>query len=216
MASRLPARWLAAVCLAAVCVGALSACANTLQDRPIPHNELEYMVATAYPVYWLGASFQGLNVSEANHDPSDAWSVRYGDCVEGGEGSCTARLLIVTSPDNGFLPGGSAPGGSAAASAVRATHIRGVPARIAQGGDTIILAAGPVVVSIYATNPTTAAAAARTAVPINEPTAVEAPLPAALPNTGFGETPLPDQVPSPLRVIPESVLHAAAGSRAQS
>lgn len=208
--ARLPGRPLAAVCLGAVCVGVLCACANTLQDKPIPHNELEYMVSAAYPVYWLGASFQGMNVSEASHDPSDAWSVRYGDCVEGGEGSCTARLLIVTTPDNGFLPGGPT------AAVVRATHIRGVPARIAQGGDTIILATGPVVVSIFATNPTTAAAAARTAVPIDEPAAVEAPLPAALPNTGFGETPLPDQVPSPLQVLPERVLRAGSDGRAQS
>lgn len=198
------------MCLAAACAVALSACANTLQDKPIPHNELEYMVSAAYPVYWLGASFQGMSVSEASHDPSDAWSVRYGDCVEGGEGSCVARLLIVTSPDNGFLPG------STPATAVRATRIRGVPARIAQGGDTIVLATGPVVVSIFATNPVTAAAAARTAVAIDEPGAAEAPLPGALPNTGFGETPLPDQVPSPLGVPPESDLRAASGSSAQA
>jgi len=188
------ARTLCALAIGALCAGALCSCASTLQVKPIPHNELEYMVAAAYPVYWLGASFHGMAVGEVTHDPSDAWSVQYGNCLEGGEGTCVPPLLLVTSPDNSFLPGGAA--------SVRSTHIRGVPARIASGGRTVILATGPVVVSIYATSASIAAAAARTVVPINEPGRVEAPLPPALPNTGFGETPLPAQVPSPLRPLP--------------
>jgi len=188
-------RWaLAGAGAGALCVIALGACASTLQDRPIPHNELEYMVEAPYPVYWLGASFHGMAVAEADHDPSDAWSVTYGDCLEGGEGSCVPPLRIVTSPDNGFLPGGFAP--------TRSVRIRGVPARLAQGGKTFILATAGVVLDIYATDDNTALAAADTAVPINEAGASGGPLAAPLPDTGFGEKPLPAQVPSPLRELP--------------
>ncbi len=80
-------------------------------------------------------------------------------------------------------------------------RIRGVDAVIAQAGRTIVIPTAGVVVDIYATSARTAAAAARTAVPINEVGAPDAPLPAALPNTGFGEMPLPSQVPAPLRPL---------------
>ena len=56
---------------------------------------------------------------------------------------------------------------------------------------------GSVVVDIYAVDARTAAAAAHTIVPINVPGAPEAPLPAALPDTGFNDMPLPTQVPLP-------------------
>jgi hypothetical protein len=56
-------------------------------------------------------------------------------------------------------------------------------------------------VDIFASNARLAAAAARTAVAIGEPAVPESPLPAALPNTGFDEAPLPSQVPVPLRPV---------------
>jgi hypothetical protein len=182
-----------ATTLAALCATTLCACAGTLQDRPIPHNILEGLIQAPFPVFWLGRSFQGMPVSEATHDPSDSFSVQYGDCLEGGEGGCIPPLRVVTSPDNGFLPGGSAP--------ARTTRIRGVAALLAQGGKTIVIATAGVVVDVYAIKAAMAQAAARTLVPINAVGAPEAPLPAALPNTGFGETPLPSQVPPPLRSL---------------
>ncbi len=188
-----PARSLAALCIAMLCALALSACADTLQDRPIPHNLLEDIVAAPFPVYWLGGSFDGMAVTEVAHDPGGAYTVRYGDCLEGGEGGCVPPVRVVTSPDNSFLPGGSTPS--------RTTRIRGLDAVLAQAGRTIVIATAGVVVDIYASSARTAAAAAQTAVPINEVAAPEAPLPAALPNTGFGETPLPSQVPAPLRPV---------------
>jgi hypothetical protein len=176
---------------ALACALALCSCANTLQDRPIPHNILEGVIEAPFPVYWLGRSFEGMAISEAEHDPSGAYTVQYGNCLAGGQGSCVPPLRVVTSPDNSFLPGGTTP--------MTETRIRGVGALLAQAGATIILASGGVVIDVYATNARTAAAAARTLVPINAPGAPEAPLPAARPNTGFGEAPLPAQVPSPLR-----------------
>jgi hypothetical protein len=184
---------LCASAAAVACAVALCSCANTLQNRPIPHNILEGVIEAPFPVYWLGRSFEGMAISEAVHDPSGAYTVQYGNCLAGGQGSCVPPLRVVTSPDNSFLPGGATP--------TIKTRIRGVGALLAQAGATIILASGGVVVDVYATNARAAAAAARTLVPINALGAPEARLPAARPNTGFGETPLPAQVPAPLRPL---------------
>jgi len=102
---------------------------------------------------------------------------------------------VVTSPDNSFLPGGASAG-------LRAERVRGIAATAAQGGDTVEIPTGSVVVDIYARAPRVAAAAAQTVVPINAVGEPRAPLPATLPDTGFGETPLSSQMPPPLRALP--------------
>jgi len=188
------ARLLAALAaLAALCSVALGACGNVVQAKPIPHNILESMLLAPYPVYWLGGTFQGLELTEASHDPSGAFAVQYGDCLEGGQGTCVPPVRVVTSPDNSFLPGGSTPS--------RRTDVRGVTAVVTQAGRTIEIPTGGVVVDIYATDPHLAAVAAQTVVPINARGVPQAPLPAQLPDTGFGSTPLPGQMPSPLRTL---------------
>jgi hypothetical protein len=183
-----------AVSLALLCAAALGACGDTLQVQPIPHNVLEGLIVSPYPVYWLGASFRGLAVTDASHDPSGSFLVQYGNCLEGGQSTCVPPLRVVTSPDNRFLPGG------------RASHkrvsLRGAEAVFAYGGRTVSILTGGVVVDIYANTATLAAAAARTVVPINGVGVPEGPLPARQPDTGFGETPLPTQVPSPVRALP--------------
>jgi hypothetical protein len=176
-----------------LCTLALAACGDTLQDQPIPHNELEGLVMSEYPVYWLGHSFEGMQITEAGHDPSDAYSVQYGDCLQGGQGTCTPPVRVVTSPDNSFVPGESALHGSA--------RIRGVAALVAQDGRTIEIPTGGVVVGIYASSAALASAAAQTVVPINATGSPGGPLPAPLPDTGFAETPLPGQMPPPLRPL---------------
>jgi hypothetical protein len=172
---------------------ALAGCGNTLQDQPIAHNTLESLLVAPYPVYWLGRSFQGMQITEATHDPSGAFSVQYGDCVQGGESSCVPPLRVVTSPDNSFVAGGSSP--------QRSAPVRGVQAVFAQRDHTIEIATGGVVVGVYADSARLAAAAAQTLVPINELGAPDESLPARLPDTGFGSTPLPSQTPSPLRAL---------------
>ncbi|MFI4991705.1 MAG: hypothetical protein ACHQHO_12445 [Solirubrobacterales bacterium] len=179
--------------LLAGCALALGACGDTLQDRPIPHNTLESLIVAPYPVYWLGRSFRGLQITDASHDPSGAFSVQYGDCVVGGQSTCVTPVSVVTSPDNSFVAGGTTPQASAV--------LRGVQAVLAQRGHTVAIATGGVVVSVYADSARLAAAAAQTIVPINEVGEPGAPLPARLPDTGFGSTPLPSQVPSPLRAL---------------
>ena len=184
---------LAALAILLLCSFALGACGDTLQDKPISHNTLESLIVSPFPVYWLGGSFHGLAITEASDDPSGGVSFQYGDCLEGGQGTCVAPLRVVTSPDNSFLPGGSAPGHEA--------QIRGVAALVAEAGRTIVIATGPVVVDIYATDASLARAAARTVAPINQPAALGGQLPARLPDSGYGATPLSTQEPTPLRPV---------------
>ncbi len=96
-------------------------------------------------------------------------------------------LQVVTSPDNGFRPGGGA--------VHRIVPMRGVAALAAQRGDTIELATGAVVVDIYADSPTLARAAAATIVTINAADIPGAQLPGPLPDSGFAAKPLPIQQP---------------------
>src|SRR5207248_6453715 len=97
-----------ACALAVLAAPALVACGDTLQAQPIAHNTLETLLVAPYPVYWLGRSFKDLQITEASHDPGGAFSVQYGNCVEGGQGTCVPPLRVVTSPDNSFLPVGGA------------------------------------------------------------------------------------------------------------
>jgi hypothetical protein len=172
---------------------AIGACGDTVQHQPIPHNILEGLIVAPQPVYWLGGSFQGMAISEATHDPGGAYSVQYGNCLQGGQGTCVPPLRVVSSPDNSFLPGGSV--------SSRAITVRGLPARLAQRGRTIVIPTGSVVVDVYASNARMAGAAAARMVPINEPGAPEAALPVRLPDSGFADRPLPSQVPSPLQPL---------------
>lgn len=184
---------LAAPLLAALCALGICACANTLQVSPVPHQELEGLVMAPFTVYWLGGTFHGLGVSETGHDPSNAYIVDYGNCIQGGQGYCVPPLRVVTSPDNSFVPGGSL--------RERTARIRGVGAAIAQGGRTILIATGSVVVDIYADSAPLALAAADGLAPINAPGAPGETLPARQPPNGYASHPLPTQVPNPLRPL---------------
>jgi hypothetical protein len=184
---------LGALTIAGLCALVLGACGDTVQQKPIPHNILEGLIAAAHPVYWLGGSFRGLQIVEASHDPGGAYSIEYGNCRQGGQGTCVPPLRIITSPDNSFLPRGSGAAGRAS--------IRGAAAVSAQSGRTLVVPTADVVVDIYATDRTLASAAAEAMVPINAVGVPGGPLPAALPDSGFGEAPLPSQVPSPVHPL---------------
>jgi hypothetical protein len=192
-----PARRAAGATALALAALALGACGDTLQDRPIPHNLLENLIAEPYPVFWLGRSFHGLQITEASQDPSGAATLQYGDCVEGGQNTCVVPVRVVTSPDNSFVPGAVSPH--------RTENLRGVSAVIAESGRTIAFATGPVVVSIYALRPSLATAASEAVVPINSGGEPGGPLQAALGETGYSHEPLPSQLPSAPRP-----LHASA------
>jgi hypothetical protein len=188
---RLPHPRPLALLVLSLCTLVLGGCGNTLQDQPISHTTLEGLLLAPYPVYWLGGSFQRMAITEASEDPSGAYTVQYGDCAKGGQNTCVARLRVVTSPDNSFIPAGSQPH--------HAIRIRGVTGVAAQEDETIELPTAGVVVDIYTNSPELARAAAETAVPINDVGAPAAPLPLPLPDTGFGEEQLPGQAPTLLR-----------------
>ncbi len=193
---------MAAVALLALGALGLSACANTIQDQPTPPSALESVVTQeTFPVYWLGGTFQGLPITNVERDPSGAYEIQYGNCIVGGESVCVTPLQIVTSPDNGFLPGGGATQST--------VLIRGVRGRSALGGRALVLPTGGVVVDIYANSPALAHATAEAMVTVNAPTGdvagrttlsqsdlPGAPLAPPLPNTGYGERPLPSQQPA--------------------
>jgi len=178
-----------ALTLAAVAGG----CGNTVPVQSIPHNQLESMIVAPFRVYWLGGSFRGLTVQQVSHDPGGAYSVQYGGCLTGGQGTCLPPLLVVTSPEDTFVPGGSA--------RTRQVLLRGVPALEAHGGRVVMIPTGNVVVDIFAANPPLARSAARNVVPINAPGAPGAALPAPVRTEAFGRRPFSSQVPSPLRPL---------------
>lgn len=175
------------------CTLGLAACGNTLQDQPAPHNALESMVLAPYPAYWLGLTFAGLQITEISRDPGGAFTVQYGDCLIGGQSTCVPPLKVITSPDNGFVPGEASPRAALA--------LRGVRAYVAEGGNAISVPTGGVVLGVYATTPALARAAAGAAVPINVVGVPGGPLAKPVPNTGYGERPLPSQIPNPLRAL---------------
>ncbi len=185
----------------------LSACADTVQNRPTPPSALEPLVMQeAFPVYWLGGTFQGLPITNVGRDPSGAYEIQYGNCIVGGEIVCVTPLQIVTSPDNSFLPDGNATQST--------VLLRGVHGHSAMSGRALSLPTGGVVVDLYAEKPALARAAAEAMVTINSPEGGAAgngrasrvtlarpdlpgtPLAPPLPNTGYGERALPSQQPA--------------------
>jgi len=211
----MPARPTAALALLVLGALGLGACANTVQDEPTAPSALESLVTQeGFPVYWLGGTFRGLSITDVGRDPSGAYAIQYGNCLVGGETVCVTPLQIVTSPDNSFLPGGGA--------AQNTVLIRGVRGHSALGGKALSLATGGVVVDLYADRPALARAAAEAMVTINAPAGIDdaptggaagrgqagrptplsqsdlpgAPLAPPLPNSGYGERPLPSQQPA--------------------
>ena len=175
------------IALALVCALALDSCGDTLQDQPIGPSPLETVIVRSdFPVYWLGLKFQGMQITSVNIDPGEAVTIRYGDCVLGGQYTCVTPVSIVSSPDNSFIPGRTATTPSLA--------LRGARASVAQGGATLAIPTAGEVVSVYARSPSLAREVATLMAPVNEVGLPQAPLAAAMPDTGVNRAPLPSQV----------------------
>jgi hypothetical protein len=185
--SRVLPRQAAMAALAGLCAVAVGGCGDTLQDQPIAPQALEsVIVKSRFPVYWLGFEFRGMRITGVTIDPSEAVTVRYGDCLVGGQYTCVNPLTVVSSPDNSFVPG---------AAAGDRTRLRSAPAVSSQGGRTLALETGSVVVSIHARDPALASAAAATMAPVNKVGLPLQPLPPAVPDTGFDRVPIPSELP---------------------
>lgn len=166
----------------------MAGCGDTLQDQPVAAGSLEAVIAKSrFPAYWLGVRFSGLAITVVNIDPGGAVTISYGDCLVGGQYTCVTPISIVTSPDNSFLPGGTA--------SSQALVLRGVRARATDGGRRLAIATGGVMVSVFARTPALARAAALTMAPLNKVGKPGAPLNAPAPDNGFDRVPLPSEVP---------------------
>ncbi|MGH2912293.1 MAG: hypothetical protein ACRDJ3_07430, partial [Solirubrobacteraceae bacterium] len=151
---RVAPRRAAVAALVGLCAIAVGACGDTLQDQPIAPQALEgVIVKSRFPVYWLGFEFQRMRITGVTIDPSGAVTIRYGDCLVGGQYTCVTPLTVVSSPDNSFVPG---------AAAGKATSVRSAAAVSSRDGRTLALTTGSVVVSIHARDSTLASAAAET------------------------------------------------------
>jgi len=190
---RRPAAIAATILLAAL---ALGSCGNTLQDQPIGPSPLESVIVDSrFPVYWLGLKFDGMRITGVLIDPGGAVTLRYGDCLVGGQFTCVTPLSLITSPDNSFVPGASMVG--------RVRSVRGSEALSTQNGRSLALRTGSVVVTVRAQHAALALRAARLMAPVNKVGLPLQALPAAAPNTGFDQLPLPSQLP-PGTPIPQS------------
>jgi hypothetical protein len=188
---------LAAAALLALGGLALGGCANTLQSQSVAPGFLEPLaMQEEYPVYWLGGTFRGLPIISVAHDASGSYTIKYGNCRQGGENVCVTPLEIVTSPDNSFRPGGSTP--------QRAISVRGAASTLAQSGRTIEVSTGGVVVDVYADSVALARAAAEAMVSINAVQLPGSPLPRALPTTDFAQKPLISQQPPAAPIAPRA------------
>lgn len=167
---------------------ALWSCGDTLQDQSIGPSPLEsVIVKSRFPVYWLGQRFDGMRITGVLIDPGGAVTLRYGDCLVGGQFTCVTPLKLVSSPDNSFVPGAGEVG--------RTRLVRRANALSTQGGRALAIRTGSVVVSVRAANAALALRAARLMAPVNKVGLPLQPLPAAAPDTGFDQIPLPSQLP---------------------
>jgi hypothetical protein len=167
---------------------ALSSCGDTLQDQPVGVKLLEsVIVKSRFPVYWVGQRFHGMRITNVLIDPGGAVTIRYGDCLVGGQYTCVTPLSIVTSPDNGFIPGATTASGR--------LSLRGARAYESGAGATLAIPTGGIVVNLYSRRGSLARLAAETMVPLNKAEVPGARLPPAEPDTGFDRVPLPSQVP---------------------
>ena len=152
--------------------------------------------------------FHGLAITEVTHDPGGAFSVQYGNCLQGGQGTCVPPLRVVTSPDNSFLPGGSTPAHDARDRARRRRASAPKP------DAAIAIPTGGVVVDIYARDAALARAAARSDRRRSTgPAAPAKPLPPRAARHRLRPTPLPSQAPPPLHAATAARGLGSAGGR---
>lgn len=196
---RPPRRALLALCGLGLGCAALAGCGETLQGHPVGEGTLQGLVAVnRMPIYWLGQMFKGMPLTQVSEDYGGAYTMQYGNCAIGGQNTCVSPLQIVTSPEASFQPGST--------SRTSTIRMRGRRALLLEGGRTIEIATGRVMVDIYAKTQPLAVAASATMVPINQPALPGTPLPAPAPGAHAPAEPLPGQLPGGISVV-HGALH---------
>lgn len=170
----------AAILLAATLLA--GGCA-TSQPTPITVRELaEAQTFPFFRVYWVGPRFGSYRLvaadGRANYTSSIGDSVYYGNCLPGktsalGGGGCELPLRITTLIYTRHA--------NASLGAQRNTILRGVPAAIYDGGDTVELYSGRVAIDVFSDDLAEALRAIRALRPLNAP--------------GFGALPPPVYCP---------------------
>lgn len=181
-----------ALCALAIVLAVSASGCSTGPPRPVGAADLQTIrTFPFFRVYWAGRVFAGHAVTAVDglrdYNSSTGDTIQYGDCAPNGgllhTGSCRANLEIVTviyrlhcnralGPQHNIL-------------------IRGVPATVFDGGNSIEVYTGRVAVDVYADTPANALAAARALRPVNAPGSARAPLPPPAYHPG-----LVDPVPS--------------------
>jgi hypothetical protein len=166
-----------ALCLACLLLGG---CA-TVQPGPISARELaEAQTFPYYRIYWVGPRFGSHALSAADgresYNSTIGDSVYYGDCLPGKRpplgGGCQLALQIATviyrlQPNTALGP-------------QRNVLLRGVPAAIYDGGQSIKLYSGRLAIEVFSDSLADALRAVGELHPLNAPGSASGPLPAPL------------------------------------
>jgi hypothetical protein len=170
-------RALPALALVAACLLACG-CATT-QPGPIPARELaEAQTFPYYRLYWVGPRFGSNALSAADgrksYNSQIGDSVYYGDCLPGkspplGGGGCQLALQVTTVIYSLHS--------NATLGPQRNELLRGVPAVIYDGGQSIELYSGRLAIDVFSDSLADALRAVRELRPVNAPGSAAGPLP---------------------------------------
>ena len=191
-----------------------SGCAN-VQPPALGASALaEAQTFPFFRVYWVGPRFgtQPLAAADGlrNYIPVAGDSVYYGDCATGkgaglGGSGCVLPLQVTTTV---YARHANAPLG-----AQRNTVLRGVPAVIYDGGDSIELYTGRLAVDVFSENLSEGLRAVSALRPLNAPGSATAPLPPPVYCPGLSG-PRPAAVKATLRHLPGHACQRVAATLA--
>jgi hypothetical protein len=208
---RHPTIRLLACLLATLFACLLAAGCATEQPAAISAGELaEAQTFPYYPVYWTGPHFGAYPLAAADgrksYAPTVGDSVYYGDCVTGkssalGSSGCELPLQVSTaiyrSESNAGL------------GSHRNVLLRGVPAAIYDGGNSIQLYSGRLTIDVFSDSLAEALAAVARLRPLNAPGSAASPLPSPV-YCPLLTGPQPAQVQNAMHHLPHRACQRAA------
>ena len=202
---------LAACLLAALLTCLLASGCATTQPAPISASELaEAQTFPYYPLYWTGPRFGAYTLAAADgrktYDSAIGDSVYYGNCVSGkssalGSSGCELPLQISTAIYRLGIDAGLG--------THRNVLLRGVPAVIYDGGNSIGLYSGRLVINVFSDSLPEALAAVQRLRPLNAPGSAAGPLPPPV-YCPILTGPQPAQVQNTMHRLPHHACQQAA------